>query len=244
MTVTPAFRGRRLMATALAKAEAFLLEPIETAARPAPITLRPVVAVVALAPGCGTTTVARAVAVELAARDDARAALVSGSAAGASLAIAGGAAARLAKAVGEGAGERVRAAGRLCLVEGGDQAGLAGAVRHLAPLVIDVGHGELAGVAASLADHTILVGTPAVEPALGAAVAASLGQIGPPPGIVLNRAAPDDAEVARWSDRAMALVGRSGGGARLALAGRSPRGALGEGIAEIATACVDVGSDW
>jgi hypothetical protein len=244
MSVTPAFRGRRFVATALAKAEAFLLEPVEAAARPAAITLRPVVALVALAPGCGTTTVARAVALELAARDPAGAAVVSGSAAGTSLALAGGSATKLARALGSGVGDRLRTAGRLCLVEGGDESALAGSVRHLAPLVIDVGHGEPAGVAVSIADHAILVAAPAVEPALAAAVAASLARIGPPPEVVLNRAGPEDTDIERWNGRTMALVGRSGTGARLALAGRSPRGALGEGVAEIAEACAERGSDW
>lgn len=244
MSATPAFRGRRLVTTALAKAEAFLLEPVEAVSRPVAIALRPVIAVVALAPGCGTTTVARAIAVELAARDAAGAAAVAGSAAGAPVALPGGGGTRLVRAVGGGAGERVRAAGRLCLVEGADHAALAGAVRHLAPLVIDVAHGEPAGVAASVADHAVLVGAPAVEPALASAVAASLGRIGPPPMVVLNRAAEDDIELERWSGTATALVGHSGAGARLALAGRSPRGALGDAVAEIAEACAEVGSDW
>lgn len=244
MSVTPAFRGRRLMTTALAKAEAFLLEPVEAIARPAAITVRPVVAVVALAPGCGTTTVARGIAVELASRDAAGAAVVAGSAAAGPVALAGAHAARLARAVGAGAGQRVRGAGRLCLVEGGEQAALAGAVRHLAPLVIDVAHGEPAGVAASVADHAVLVASPAVEPALATAVAASLARIGPPPAVVLNRAAEGDAGRERWSGRATALVGRSVAGARMALAGRNPRGALGAGLAEIAAACAVVGSEW
>jgi hypothetical protein len=244
MSVTPAFSGRRAVAAALAKAEAFLLEPVEAVSRPAAITLRPVVSAVALAPGCGTSTVARALAVELAARDPAGAAAVAGARDRSPLAPGGAPARRLAKAVGPGAGERVRAAGRLCLVEGAEMARLADAVRHMAPLVIDVPHGEPAGVAVSLADHVLLVGSSQTEPALAAAVGASLARIGPPPVVVLSRTDAGDAGIERWSGREAALVGRSGLGARLALAGRGGRGALGDGLAEIAELCAAVRSEW
>jgi hypothetical protein len=69
----------RLLATALARAEAFLIEP---AAPPAgehePRDHRPVVAVCGLAPRCGTTTVARGLAAALAEADPAGAAVVAG----------------------------------------------------------------------------------------------------------------------------------------------------------------------
>ena len=245
MSIASSSRGRRLAASALAKAEAFLLEPVEAAARPAAITLRPVVAVVALATGCGTTTVARAAAVELARRDSSGAAAVAGAATAGPLAVAGSHAGRLARAVGAGAGERVRAVGRLCLVEGCRPEALAGAVRHLAPLVIEVPYGDPAGVAVSLADHVLLVASPGVEPALATAVAASLAGIGPRPQVVLNRAIDDDnGDVEGWARGPVMRIRRSAAGARLALVGRDPRGALGGGVAEIADACAAVRSEW
>lgn len=236
-----AYRGRRAAAGALARAGAWLVEPLETPARPA-ISLRPVVAVVGLASRCGTTTVARAIATGLAASDPAGAAAVAGSASGRTLAIGAGQSARLARAVGAGDGRTLRPAGRLCLVEGGDQARLADAVRHLAPLVLDVGHGEPPGAPLSLADHALLVASADIEPALATVVASSLARIGPPPLVVLNGAGEDEAE--GWSGRAEITLVRSRVGARLALAGRDPRGTLGEGIAGLASICEAVRSDW
>ncbi|MGI8804878.1 MAG: hypothetical protein ACR2IN_04200, partial [Thermoleophilaceae bacterium] len=100
MSASLAHRGRRAAATALARAGAWLVEPFaEAPARPA-ISVRPVVAVVGLASRCGTTTVARAVATELAAGDPTGAAAVAGSASGRTLAVGAGQSARLARAVG------------------------------------------------------------------------------------------------------------------------------------------------
>ncbi len=242
MSVTATSPGRRLAAAALARVGAFLLEPVEEVARPTAITLRPVVAVVGLASRCGTTTVARGLASGLAHRDPAGAALVAGAWGRGPLAPGVWQARTLARAVGPGAGERVRAAGRLCLVEDGEPGPLADRVRHLAPLVIDVGHGEPAGVAVSLADHVVVVATPAAEPALADAVAASLGRIGPSPLVALNRAdASGDLE--RWEGRAAAVLGRSALGARLALAGRGS-GVLGDGLGQVAEPCAVVRSEW
>jgi hypothetical protein len=55
--------------SALAQLGAWLLEPLPERTAAAPPVERPLVAVVGLAPGCGTTTVARALAARLAARD-------------------------------------------------------------------------------------------------------------------------------------------------------------------------------
>lgn len=240
----PAARGRRLVAGALARAEAFLLEPVQEVARPAAIRLRPVVAVVALAPRCGTTTVARALAVELALADPGGAAVVLGDARAGRLAVGSAAAGRLERALTSTAAERVGVAGRLCLVEGAEPLPVADAVRHLAPLVVEVGHGELPGAPMSLADHAVVVGPPACEPALAAAVVASLGRIGPSPSVLLNRAAEGEPALDRWNGRDATLLRRSAGGARVALAGRSHRGALGSGIGALAERCSAVRSDW
>lgn len=244
MSAVPASRGRRLVAGALARVEAFLLEPVEAAPRSVGISLRPVVACVALAPACGTTTLARAVAVELARRDPAGAAVAASDAVVRSVGPAGAAARRLARAVGTGTGESVRATGRLCLVGGGEAAALTQAVRHMAPLVIDVAHGEPAGAAVSLADHVLLVASPGTEPALAAAVAASLSRIGPQPATVLTRAVDGDRDLERWEGSAAATVWRSPLGARLALAGRDGRGALGAGLTQIADLCAVARSEW
>ena len=68
-----------LLATALARVEDFLLEPAEPRLEESPASSlrRPVVAVFGLARHCGATTVARALAAELAARDAGAAAVSS-----------------------------------------------------------------------------------------------------------------------------------------------------------------------
>src|SRR5206468_7602976 len=92
-------RGGGFLAIAVARAERWLLEPPPPrprAADPAP-EVRPVVAVVGLAPRCGATTIARALAVELAQRDRSGAALASARARGPAPALATAAARRLAR---------------------------------------------------------------------------------------------------------------------------------------------------
>ena len=71
MTAWSDVRRLGLVAAVIAKAETWLLEPSGVHARPREPEpgRRPVVAVVGLAPRCGTSTVARALAVELARRD-------------------------------------------------------------------------------------------------------------------------------------------------------------------------------
>lgn len=243
MNASIAYRGRQRAASALARAGAWLIEPLEHASPAQAIRLRPAIAVVGLASRCGTTTIARAVAAELAASDPAGAAVVAGSAQAAGLAVGSGPASRLARAVGAGDDRTLRPAGRLCLVEGGDPARLADAVRHLAPLVLDTSHGQAPGVPVSLADHTVLVAAPDVEPALADLVCESLGRIGSPPIVVLNGGRAADGPE-RWADRAQVTVDRSRLGARLAMSGRHRPGALGEGIAELASLCDAVRSDW
>ncbi len=204
--------------------------------------VRPIVAVVALTERCGATTVARWLAAQLAARDAEGAAMVleapEGRAAPPNLAVRSAGAGRLARALEERDLGAARVAGRLCLLDAAEHSALTVAATCLAPLVIDGGQGLAAGPVASMADHTVLVASPAVEPALAAVVAASLARSGPEPLVVVNRA--DDP--GRWAERPAILLPSSRLGVRLAAAGRSPRGAAGRAVAELADACE--GSLW
>jgi hypothetical protein len=226
---------RGLLATALARVEEFLLEPAEPVGgpdAPAARLRRPVIAVFGLARRCGATTVARAIAAELAARDGGAAA-VSSPVPAAGIPLASPAAARLAKAMADVPHARTRAVGRLCLVEGPSPLELADAARLQAPLVLDAGSEQVGGAAAAVADHVVVVGVPALPPALAAVVAGCLARVGPEPLVVLNRAVGDgDLE-----DRAEIELPESRMGAQLALGGREARGALGRAVASLADRC-------
>jgi hypothetical protein len=228
--------GRGLLASALARAEAFLLEPPEPSdcqAVAAPPQRRLVITVFGLARRCGTTTVARALGAELAARDPAGSAAVASPLPAAGLPLAYPAATRLARSLADVPRARTRAVGRLCLVEGPDPLQLADSARELAPLVLDAGNAHLGGAAAAIADQVAIVATPMIEPSLAEVAAACAGRVGPAPLIVLNRA---DGE-ARWQGRAALELPQSLLGARLAHGGREPRGPLGAAIAELANRC-------
>ena len=245
MTALPARHQRGLLATALAQLGAFFVEPLPPPEAPTRIRVRPVVAVVGLDTGCGTTTVSRALAVELARRDPTGAAAVAGQARAGALTPGGTAAGRLARAVGTGHGGRVRTVGRLCLISGAEAGTVAESVRSVAPLVLDLGHGEPAGIGAALADHVVLVAPAAAEPALAAVVAGSLGRIGPSPLVVVNRLGETAGEEAdRWAGRAAVTLPESRASARLALAGRDPGGALGRGSRALADHCEGTGGGW
>jgi hypothetical protein len=212
----------------LARAEAWLFDPAPARAlaveRPAPPA--PVVAVIGLARGCGTTTLARALGTELARRHDSGVAIVSAAALPHGP-LATGAARRLARRLGLDA----RACGRLALCAG-DAAGF---VREL-PLVLDVGHGTPPEAALGLADRSLLIASPGVEPALADVAVRSLARDGLPPLVVLNRADEDGS----WGELPDVRVGESRLGARLALAGRDPVGALAGAVAKLADACEEV----
>ena len=183
-------RGRRWTA-AISTAGAWLLEPAEPEPRERSLGLaapRPVVAVFGLARGCGTTVVARALAAELAARDPGGAAAVACEAEAGGIPLATRAAAQLARALAAAPGVATRAVGRLCLVDSPDQLALADSSRLLAPLVLDAGSTSLGGASASLADRTVLVATPAVEPALTRVATECLRRLGVEPVVVTNRA--------------------------------------------------------
>jgi hypothetical protein len=218
-----------VLGTVAARAEAWLFEPaaapVMRAAREAPPAA--VVAVVGLGSGCGTTTVARALAVELARRHGGGAAAVHGAAAPPA-SLATGAARRLARRLGPDA----RACGRLAIVCDEPPCRELAAAREV-PLVLDVSHGTPPEPALALADRALLIASPEVEPALACVAAGTLAREGLPPLVVLNRAV--DAE--RWGDFPGVRIGESRLGARLALAGRDPLGALGAAVAALADAC-------
>ena len=193
----------------------------------------PVVAVVGLAAGCGTTTVARALAAELALRDPAGAAVVCGPPPRRAGLLVSPGAARLAREMSRSRGITARAVGRLCLLPSTNLAAAATAAIDLAPVVLDVAHGSHAGCAAALADHVALVASPLVEPSLAAVVAASLARVGPEPLIVVNRAS----EPGAWARRPALLLGDSRLAARRAARGRRAGAVFGAGVAELADRC-------
>ena len=235
MSAQPILGARAMVASALSAAADWLVEPADLATTSEPhgtsLTERPVVAVVGLAPRSGATTVARALGVELAARDPAGACAVTAGWGGGSVPLGLPASGRLARKLGAVAGARTKTCGRLCLVDCPDRAALAGALLYLAPLVLDVAEPGEASSAAALADEVVLVGTPPLEPALAAVMSESLTRVGPEPQILLNRALDDDGP---WSGRASLELPESRLGAQLALAGREPRGELGRAVSALA----------
>jgi hypothetical protein len=142
--------------------------------------------------------------------------------------LATAAARRLARRLGPGA----RACGRLAIVCDEPCIRDLAAAREV-PLVLDAGHGTPPEVALALADRALLVASPEVEPALAGVASRTLARDGLPPLVVLNRAV----EAERWGDVPDISVGESRLGARLALAGRDPLGALGAAVAALADAC-------
>lgn len=237
MSSHDALGGRSLLASALGAAAGWLIEPAEPpepAGTRAPLEPRPIVAVIGLSARCGATTVARALGAELAVRDPGGACAVASAVPGGPVTLGLPAAARLARTLSPLARSGARACGRLCLVEGRDRIALADAARYLAPLVLDLDERAEASAAAALADHVVLVGSPATEPALARVLAESLRRVGPDPLTVLNRAGRD---LERWTGRGALELPESRIGAQLALAGREPRGGVGRAIAELAERC-------
>lgn len=227
-------RPRVLLAGALAQIERRLLDlpERETLERTVvPDGPRPVVAVVGLRPGCGASTVAQALAVELAGNDTAKAAAVCRGAVVRAPVPRSAAAARLARTLAGVAPGRTRAAGRVCLVDSTHHLAVTAAAMDIVPLVLDVPHEP--GGPLSLADHVVLVAPPAAEPALVAVVAASLAREGPEPLCVVNRVREPD----RWSGRPVIVLEESRLGARLAAMGQAVRGTLGPGMEELAASC-------
>jgi hypothetical protein len=227
-----------LVSAAVARARAFLIDPVEDADDQiaAVAGRRPVVAVFGLARGCGSTVVSRALGAELAVRDAGGACVIASEAGPAGVPLATHAASRLARALDDMPGG-ARAVGRLCLVGGAHTAAVVEALQGLAPLVIDAGSAAIGGVAACVADRTVIVTTPAMEPALARVVAECVSRVGPEPMLVVNRSR-EGRDVAGEAPGPGAIplpVSRMG--AQLALGGREARGDLGRAIAELADRC-------
>jgi hypothetical protein len=98
---------------------------------------------------------------------------------------------------------------------------------------MEVEPGSAALDAARVLDRVVLVASPALEPALAAAVGETIANVAEPPVIAVNRA-PDQGP---WLMHADVLVPDSRVGARLALAGREPRGWLGRAVEQLADLC-------
>jgi hypothetical protein len=236
MTAWPEARGSGSFLAAVAtRAERWLLEPATPrprAAEPQP-DMRPVIAVVGLGVRCGTTTIARALAIEFAQRDRSGVAIVSAESRGPASALATASARKLARALPD---DSAAAAGRLCLLEPDGPALRELTISRPAPVVLDVGHGRPPESPLALADSTVLVAAPWVEPSLADVVAASMTRDGVVPPVVLNRAVDLDG----WAARHVLTIGDARLGARLALAGRDPTPGLARPIAELADALVGV----
>jgi hypothetical protein len=222
-----------VVVAALQAVQAWLIEPPDSRPRDTlPATGAPprrTVAVFGLSRGCGASVVARALAVELAARDPAGAAAVGGEAATGSVRLGAPAAARLAGSLADVPGAATRATGRICLVAGAGEPALVDCARHFAPVVLDAGSDALGGLPAAVADRNVLVAAPDAEPALATVAAACLGRAGPEPIVVVN-----GGEHERWQGRAALSLPRSRVGAQFALGGREPRGELGRAVARLA----------
>jgi hypothetical protein len=201
-------------------------EPAKAVELPA----RPVVAIVGLTPGCGATTLARALAATLARRDHAGAAVVASMEEPAGSNLSTRAATRLASRLAS-SHSSARAAGRLCLIAAADPAALAGSIARLAPLVLDLPPSGAA--AASLAHLAIVIAAGHSEPALAELAATTLAA-GPTQALTVVGGADDQR---RWDQRAFLVLPRSRLGARLASAGWEPRSAFGAAVARIADAC-------
>jgi hypothetical protein len=195
---------------------------------------RPVVTVSGLRRRTGVTTVARALATVLAARDSCGACVVGGSSRAAGIPLGSVSSGRVARELGPVAAGRTRSCGRLCLVDGADPLELCAQARYLAPVVLDVADPAEAASAAGFADATVLVCAPTAEPSLAAMVAASLGGVGPAPVVVLNRAGP---RAEGWKGAYEVAVPDSRLGASMVNAGRSPRGTLGQAVHALADRC-------
>jgi hypothetical protein len=236
-------RGGGLLAAALARAEALLLDPPSPRA-PAPPPVpppRPVVAVRGLARGCGTSTVARALAAALARGDPGGAAVLLGGPSGTGPRIAGPAAIRVAQALSVAGCDHVRASGRVCLVGEGEPLTTVASAADC-PVVVDVSHASPPAEGLGQADLVVLVASPAVEVALVAAVEASLITAGRRVEVVLNRvdAADPSGEQpasAHAAEASRLEIGESRLAAQLALACREPRGPFARPIAELADRC-------
>jgi hypothetical protein len=226
-----------LVAAALARAEEWLLDPAErVGAEPAaPPADPPIVAVVGLAPRCGTTTVARGLAAILASRSTLGAAIVCGSSGSVALALSTQGATRLGRSIGDWTDAPCRVSGRLCLVEGDARIARAAALRSQCALVVDVPHGSDASEPTALADIVVMVAGCDTEPALAMVVGAAFVRSGPEPLLVVTRPDADS----RFATVADVELPDSRLASRIALAGREPPGALGAALVRLADRCAE-----
>jgi hypothetical protein len=232
VSAQPAARG--IVANALTSVADWLVQPADqvVAVREhAPdASPRLVVAVAGLRRRAGATTVARAIGAALAAGDRAGACVVTSPGGGAAVPLGLPAAGRLTRRLAPLVTGRTRACGRLCLVDGTDQATLCTVALGFAPVVIDVATPAEAASAASLADHVVLVADPGTEPSLAAVIAESLAVVGPSPVIVVNR---HGRASERWKGEDHLGLPESRLAAQLAAAGREPRGPMGDVVADL-----------
>jgi hypothetical protein len=192
------------------------------------------VAVRGLATGCGTSTVARALAAVLARDDPGDAAVLVGAVPHGGPRLAAGAAVRLARSLAEAGCQEARAAGRLCVV-GQDEPLSSLVAARRCPVVFDVDHSAPPGDGLGLAEHVVLVASPAVANSLAAAVASSLRGAGHSVDVVLNRFEDPGPALDELPDAV--AVGESRLSAQVALACRGPRGPFAAPIAELAERC-------
>lgn len=218
--------ARRPVAELWKTAVGFLIEPVERSASSSrALTDGLVVTVIGMAPGCGTTTVARLLALALAERSDGSAAVVVSSER-----LGGwgslGAGGRLARKLGVGsAGGR----GRLAFLPPDELRSAVDQSRGLAPVVAEVGYGANWAIAASLADLCVLVAGADADSALLTLVAGEVMAVGAAPLVVLNRVE-SGAEVD-------VLLPDAGLAARLARAGVRPTGPLWAGGSSLGDLC-------
>jgi hypothetical protein len=225
----PASPRRSWVSALVAQLGDYVFEVVEEdAGEPEPVVElkpHPVVAVIAAAPRSGTTTVARLLAAELAARANG-AAVVTGAGASRRAAPPSRAAVRLATTL-AGVGQ-VQPCGRLCVVRaaGDTAAAVVNAARYAAPVVLDAAPDGSGARVAALADRVIVVASGRAEPALLDAVAVLVGGGAVK---VVNR--PGEAAAAEHVD---IVIPDARIAARAALMGTRPLGALGAAIAALA----------
>jgi hypothetical protein len=244
--------GRRAapLASLIERAAAFLVEPADPSDRPGaghpplrlvadhgdPVEravpyrgpLAPMVAVLALAPRAGASTIARALAGYLA-RVDGNGAAVLSTADPPRAGIAGRAAARLARDFADTGFEGFRAVGRACIAPAAEPLAELAAHRQ-EPLIADLGHSAPTEAAVALADHVVLVVPPDIEPALATTVEASLRADERSLSLVVNRALGDPPPELGHA----LVVPEARLPAQLASACRDPRGPLREVATELA----------
>ena len=231
-----------LVAAALARAQAFLLEPAPASPLPSPpsafgapvrATVRDLkVAVVGLTPGCGSSTIARGLAIALGGQGARSAQLISVAADGdgnsggwlADKTFAGGS--RWEVPGGLDGDAIVEHASTIARVAGGPVA-----------IVWDLASSEIgrARQAALEADAVVLVAGDRSKPALAQLVSCMLSERFGRVLLVATRVA----DPSRWRGRAIASVPESRLGAALLARGRRPAGGLGAALVQIASAVED-----